>query len=88
MSAAQSSAASFPERFANLSDEGRAAVQKGMVDHPNFTPTSSNPTDAQLETNGRIAQDQLAKQEQIEGCLLYTSPSPRDRQKSRMPSSA
>ena len=25
---------------------------------------------------------------QIEGCLLYTSPSPRDRQKSRMPSSA
>ena len=24
----------------------------------------------------------------IEDCLLYTSPSPRDRQKSRMPSSA
>ena len=24
----------------------------------------------------------------IDGCLLYTSPSPRDRQKSRMPSSA
>ena len=24
----------------------------------------------------------------IVGCLLYTSPSPRDRQKSRMPSSA
>ena len=24
----------------------------------------------------------------IKGCLLYTSPSPRDRQKSRMPSSA
>jgi formate-dependent nitrite reductase cytochrome c552 subunit len=27
-------------------------------------------------------------QAEIEGCLLYTSPSPRDRQKSRMPSSA
>ena len=26
--------------------------------------------------------------EQYESCLLYTSPSPRDRQKSRMPSSA
>ena len=26
--------------------------------------------------------------EQIRSCLLYTSPSPRDRQKSRMPSSA
>ena len=24
----------------------------------------------------------------MQGCLLYTSPSPRDRQKSRMPSSA
>ena len=30
----------------------------------------------------------LAELELIERCLLYTSPSPRDRQKSRMPSSA
>ena len=29
-----------------------------------------------------------AKIAELEGCLLYTSPSPRDRQKSRMPSSA
>ena len=28
------------------------------------------------------------KLEQVKACLLYTSPSPRDRQKSRMPSSA
>ena len=28
------------------------------------------------------------KVEDLFGCLLYTSPSPRDRQKSRMPSSA
>ena len=28
------------------------------------------------------------KSEDYNGCLLYTSPSPRDRQKSRMPSSA
>ena len=26
--------------------------------------------------------------DELKGCLLYTSPSPRDRQKSRMPSSA
>ena len=36
--------------------------------------------------------DKLAAVEQqikvLDGCLLYTSPSPRDRQKSRMPSSA
>ena len=29
-----------------------------------------------------------AKKHNIKPCLLYTSPSPRDRQKSRMPSSA
>ena len=28
------------------------------------------------------------KVNQLDNCLLYTSPSPRDRQKSRMPSSA
>ena len=28
------------------------------------------------------------KHPQFDNCLLYTSPSPRDRQKSRMPSSA
>ena len=28
------------------------------------------------------------KKLRADGCLLYTSPSPRDRQKSRMPSSA
>ena len=30
----------------------------------------------------------IAMQEKVATCLLYTSPSPRDRQKSRMPSSA
>ena len=30
----------------------------------------------------------LSKKKEKDGCLLYTSPSPRDRQKSRMPSSA
>ena len=32
--------------------------------------------------------DAEADDEQVQHCLLYTSPSPRDRQKSRMPSSA
>ena len=31
---------------------------------------------------------QIAVTMLLQGCLLYTSPSPRDRQKSRMPSSA
>ena len=35
-----------------------------------------------------VAMDRSTKKIIAIGCLLYTSPSPRDRQKSRMPSSA
>ena len=45
-----------------------------------------------LVADGATDEAALLKQEIEEGlncvCLLYTSPSPRDRQKSRMPSSA
>ena len=37
---------------------------------------------------GRSANDKFFVKEDDNNCLLYTSPSPRDRQKSRMPSSA
>ena len=37
------------------------------------------------EAKARLAAEKAAK---AKSCLLYTSPSPRDRQKSRMPSSA
>ena len=36
----------------------------------------------------RVLRDFLDRHPQLDICLLYTSPSPRDRQKSRMPSSA
>ena len=39
------------------------------------------------ETQARSVKD-IKEQDVYMGCLLYTSPSPRDRQKSRMPSSA
>ena len=42
---------------------------------------------ARLPMNG-INADTNAMAAQSMSCLLYTSPSPRDRQKSRMPSSA
>ena len=35
-----------------------------------------------------VFEDDFDESESSESCLLYTSPSPRDRQKSRMPSSA
>ena len=48
--------------------------------------------DAQREAAKKEAADALAKAEQMmaaaKDCLLYTSPSPRDKRQSRMPSSA
>ena len=41
-----------------------------------------NASDLGVDTSPRV------EQTKVEDCLLYTSPSPRDRQKSRMPSSA
>ena len=37
---------------------------------------------------GKVAEQNRAFKRKVDSCLLYTSPSPRDRQKSRMPSSA
>ena len=41
-----------------------------------------------LEVTIDVVNDSSRDMWDINGCLLYTSPSPRDRQKSRMPSSA
>ena len=46
---------------------------------------------AKLGSNGKVIQVLTLNNSDMlnaDGCLLYTSPSPRDRQKSRMPSSA
>ena len=46
----------------------------------------SSATETKLITNNAL--DEVTITHASVGCLLYTSPSPRDRQKSRMPSSA
>ena len=86
-------------RIERLRDEHRllgAAYQKGR-DAYMAAGADSTAGDAAVKGVDRATSDQMSelvselrKQgvEQSKLCLLYTSPSPRDRQKSRMPSSA
>ena len=55
-----------------------------------FTQAEREYSDAKNDPTERYAARWAAKEAVMKamGCLLYTSPSPRDRQKSRMPSSA
>ena len=59
----------------HFSDDSRGKVYEGW-------PNSMNMFD------GFIYWSKVTGRNQVIPCLLYTSPSPRDRQKSRMPSSA
>ena len=53
-----------------------------------FTNTTITNGTSMLSCEGARLAVSAANAEYVYGCLLYTSPSPRDRQKSRMPSSA
>ena len=55
------------------------------LDDVNVTDVDGNPV---LDEDGNQQVQQGLKSQWIESCLLYTSPSPRDRTRSRMPSSA
>ena len=63
---------------------GALAVQAGR-DAPQIVQASYTSDEAQLTPQRLVIAIDLSKSNP---CLLYTSPSPRDRQKSRMPSSA
>ena len=68
-----------------------------MIGADGLTPAVEREVDAALRSHGLIkvrmlgddrAVREAALQALAEACLLYTSPSPRDRTRSRMPSSA
>ena len=75
--------------FKTKRDDARAAFEAEGID---AVPTPYSPLGLRIQ--GKPALHKLEVfmrgdvEVQDEGCLLYTSPSPRDRQKSRMPSSA
>ena len=68
----------------NIKVEGVERVEPETVKSYVDIKAGQNVSDDQMN----IALKQLYATGLFEDCLLYTSPSPRDRQKSRMPSSA
>ena len=76
-------------KFEKLGQSGRArrgrlTLEHGIVETPVFMPVGTYGT-----VKGMLPRDIEEIQAQIIlGCLLYTSPSPRDQRGSRMPSSA
>ena len=59
-----------------------------QTDRAQNLDTSSDTQNTLADTSGNIAEEGKSQGTNPEGCLLYTSPSPRDRTRSRMPSSA
>ena len=75
-----------------LDYEGSCAVDKGFLESAGMQEYEK--VDVYNVTNGNrfstylILAEAGSKTLSVNGCLLYTSPSPRDRTRSRMPSSA
>ena len=53
-----------------------------------FDLFKKEPVDEAIDDLEEVADNYDLSEHEWSSCLLYTSPSPRDRQKSRMPSSA
>ena len=75
------------DTFGSLNQSRRAALWQALAQEkkPKAQPLFAA---LEVEDNDTRALPELAAQDQVTDCLLYTSPSPRDRTRSRMPSSA
>ena len=62
-------------------------VDEYLMRYPQYNGKMSNPVRREVMDRGHAVGILLFDPDR-DNCLLYTSPSPRDRQKSRMPSSA
>ena len=71
-------------KMANALGRSKGEFQKGLDESTKAMKLEQTIQD--MDAGGRTPSQALAAR--AKACLLYTSPSPRDRQKSRMPSSA
>ena len=70
-------------------DARTIAVMRGLaMDGPHAAKSGHQGTAMSLSPLAHVLFSRIMNFDSANPCLLYTSPSPRDRQKSRMPSSA
>ena len=93
---ADESSISLGEEFAiQVRIEGAQNIESLRVENSDkFSVSNQRESSSYQIINGKVSASKIfnyslySKKEGSFSCLLYTSPSPRDRQKSRMPSSA
>ena len=74
----------------DVEDDRKIYILQADQNNQPFIQDSTSVKSGQFSFKGISATPEISyiQVEGINGCLLYTSPSPRDREKSRMPSSA
>ena len=77
-----------PTTVAGLNERQPDAEKDDLKDALNTMESKIRRMRDQRSNHNKSARRFADQRDSIQGCLLYTSPSPRDRQKSRMPSSA
>ena len=70
--------------LARVTDKAVQASEPGMIHHT----FDQDPDDPQAFVWSEVYANDEAFSAHVSNCLLYTSPSPRDKRQSRMPSSA
>ena len=81
-------AVSLPKMTVRLTGQAQGQPSTAKGDWPYYTADVKGSRYSPLDQINASNFNQLEVAWRFKTCLLYTSPSPRDRQKSRMPSSA
>ena len=71
-----------------IEEKLKTEISSRFVEVINESPNHNVPDGAESHFKVTVVSDEFENLRPVQSCLLYTSPSPRDMRRSRMPSSA